>query len=123
MAETELGPVKFTKPVAYQEIDWKRVEVDVAYQIEKCKAQNTEYVITHPLPLSRGECKSPLLGGDSGVGKSNTDTGHGRTASPSPPTTKQKTSSSTPCWHPRTWAGLIMIWVLLSPSTQAGTCM
>ncbi|MCR4319353.1 MAG: hypothetical protein NUV74_03335, partial [Candidatus Brocadiaceae bacterium] len=25
---------------------------------------------THPLPLSRGEYKSPLLGGDSGVGKS-----------------------------------------------------
>jgi hypothetical protein len=27
VAETELGPVKFTKPVAYQEIDGKRVEV------------------------------------------------------------------------------------------------
>ncbi len=70
VAETELGPVKFTKPIAYQEIDGKRVYVDVAYQIENCKMQNAEQGITHPLPLSRGEYKSPLLGGDSGVGKS-----------------------------------------------------
>ena len=68
VAETGLGPVKFTKPIAYQEIDGKRVEVEVAYQIESCKLQNAEQGITHPLPLSRGECKSPLLGGDSGVG-------------------------------------------------------
>ena len=40
VAETELGPVKFTKPVAYQEIDGKRVYVGVAYQIENCKIQN-----------------------------------------------------------------------------------
>ena len=33
-ADTELGPVKFTKPVAYQEIDGKRVEVDVEYSIQ-----------------------------------------------------------------------------------------
>ncbi len=33
VAETELGPVKFTKPVAYQEIDGKRVEVEVMYEI------------------------------------------------------------------------------------------
>ena len=98
VAETELGPVKFTKPVAYQEIDGKRVYVDVAYQIENCKAQNTEYVITHPLPLSRGEYKSPSQGGDSGVGKfaiqnlSSTSIGDRNTASPSPPTTKPKTS-------------------------------
>src|SRR3990172_2237440 len=79
VAETELGPVKFTKPVAYQEIDGKRIYVDVAYQIENCKMQNAEQGITHPLPLSRGEYISSLLGGDSGVGKSNTDTdnGHG----------------------------------------------
>ncbi|HJW86585.1 MAG TPA: hypothetical protein VJ440_08125, partial [Candidatus Brocadiaceae bacterium] len=32
-AETELGPVKFTKPVAYQEIDGNRVEVAVEYKI------------------------------------------------------------------------------------------
>ena len=36
-AETEFGLVKFTKPVAYQEIDGKRVNVDVEYQIEKRK--------------------------------------------------------------------------------------
>ena len=76
MAETALGHVKFTKPIAYQEIDGKRVYVDVAYQIENCKMQNAEQGITHPLTLSRGEYKvpswegvsdkSPLLGGDSG---------------------------------------------------------
>ena len=77
VAETELGPVKFTKPTAYQEIDGKRVYVDVAYQIENFKMQNAEQGITHPLPLSRGEYKSPLLGGESGVGKSNTDTDNG----------------------------------------------
>lgn len=35
-AETALGTVKFTKPVAYQEIDGKRVEVAVNYQISEC---------------------------------------------------------------------------------------
>ena len=34
VAETELGPVKFTRSVAYQEIDGKRVEVDVEYSIQ-----------------------------------------------------------------------------------------
>ena len=29
--ETELGPVRFTKPVAYQEIDGKRINIEVAY--------------------------------------------------------------------------------------------
>ena len=33
VAETELGAVKFTKPVAYQEIDGKRVEVACEYAI------------------------------------------------------------------------------------------
>jgi len=33
VVETELGPVKFTKPVAYQEINGKRVEVEVVYNI------------------------------------------------------------------------------------------
>src|SRR3990167_8229674 len=36
--ETELGPVKFSKPVAYQEIDGKRVYVDVEYDIQKVEA-------------------------------------------------------------------------------------
>ncbi|MBI2488265.1 MAG: SBBP repeat-containing protein [Planctomycetes bacterium] len=35
--ETELGLVKFTKPVAYQEIEGKRVEVDVEYKVERRK--------------------------------------------------------------------------------------
>ena len=34
VAETGLGPVKFTKPVAYQEIDGKRVDVAVEYSIQ-----------------------------------------------------------------------------------------
>ena len=32
--ETELGPVKFTKPVAYQIINGKKIEVDVEYDIQ-----------------------------------------------------------------------------------------
>ena len=34
VAETELGVVKFTKPVAYQEINGKRVDVSVEYRIQ-----------------------------------------------------------------------------------------
>ena len=37
VAETGLGPVAFTKPVAYQEIDGKRVYVDVEYIIQNNK--------------------------------------------------------------------------------------
>ena len=50
-AETGLGPVKFTKPVAYQEIDGKRVDVAVEYQISECGVRHVE--ITHPLVPSR----------------------------------------------------------------------
>lgn len=35
VAEAALGPVKFTRPVAYQEIDGKRVEVTVEYDIQR----------------------------------------------------------------------------------------
>ena len=38
VAETEMGSVKFTKPVAYQEIDGKRVEVDCKYVIRNREA-------------------------------------------------------------------------------------
>ncbi|MBE7549082.1 MAG: SBBP repeat-containing protein [Planctomycetia bacterium] len=34
VAETELGPVTFTKPVAYQEIEGKKVNVEVEYNIQ-----------------------------------------------------------------------------------------
>ena len=39
-AETELGPVKFTKPIAYQEINGKRVDVGVEYRVESSEAEN-----------------------------------------------------------------------------------
>ena len=39
VAETELGPVKFTKPVAYQEIDGKRVDVAVDYILQNTKPE------------------------------------------------------------------------------------
>ena len=41
-AETELGPVKFTKPVAYQEIDGKRVVVACGYTIAE-RVNNLEF--------------------------------------------------------------------------------
>jgi len=39
VAETELGAVKFTKPVAYQEINGKRVDVSVEYRVESSEAE------------------------------------------------------------------------------------
>ena len=38
-ADTELGLVKFTRPIAYQEIDGKRVEVDVEYRLSNPKSE------------------------------------------------------------------------------------
>ncbi|OOP55989.1 MAG: hypothetical protein AYP45_12020, partial [Candidatus Brocadia carolinensis] len=38
-AETELGPVKFTKPVAYQEIGGKKIDVEVDYAISNPHSQ------------------------------------------------------------------------------------
>lgn len=43
--KTECGDVKFTKPVAYQEINGKRVKVDVDYSIAECGARSAEYKI------------------------------------------------------------------------------
>src|SRR3990167_5736776 len=40
VAETELGPVKFTKPMAYQEINGKRVDVSVEYRVGSSEAEN-----------------------------------------------------------------------------------
>lgn len=39
-AETDLGIVKFTKPIAYQEIHGKRVEIAVEYSIQKSAVEN-----------------------------------------------------------------------------------
>ena len=41
MVKTELGPVKFTKPLAYQEIDGNRVEVAVKYRILETRGCTT----------------------------------------------------------------------------------
>src|SRR3972149_10458663 len=55
--ETEFGPVKFTKPVAYQEINGKRVDVSVEYRVESSEVQNksskhktcnSKHMSTHP---------------------------------------------------------------------------
>ncbi|MCF6155316.1 MAG: hypothetical protein E3K36_08695 [Candidatus Brocadia sp.] len=43
IAETELGAVKFTKPIAYQEIEGKRVNVECGYVISDCGIQKSEY--------------------------------------------------------------------------------
>ncbi|MDN3515832.1 MAG: SBBP repeat-containing protein [Candidatus Brocadia sp.] len=45
--ETRLGIVKFTKPVAYQEIDGKRVEVAVEYRIQKAEAGSLKSAISN----------------------------------------------------------------------------
>ncbi|WP_419470261.1 SBBP repeat-containing protein [Candidatus Kuenenia sp.] len=42
VAETKLGAVKFTKPVAYQEINGRRVDVECKYTIADCGMQNAE---------------------------------------------------------------------------------
>ena len=42
VAETELGAVKFTKPIAYQEINGKRVDAECKYTIADCGMQNAD---------------------------------------------------------------------------------
>jgi len=54
--ETELGYVKFTKPIAYQEIDGKRAAVECEYMIADCGMQNAEYK-TNP----QSEFRNPQL--------------------------------------------------------------
>jgi hypothetical protein len=43
VAETALGHVKFTKPIAYQEIDDKRVYVECGYVIAKDESKTTDF--------------------------------------------------------------------------------
>ena len=42
---TEHGPIAFTKPLAYQKIDGKRVEVDVSYSIEKPEVRRNDVTL------------------------------------------------------------------------------
>ncbi|MFO0795291.1 MAG: hypothetical protein U0586_14670 [Candidatus Brocadiaceae bacterium] len=85
VAETELGAVKFTKPIAYQDIDGKRVEVEAKYVI-------------------RGRETSSVKD------TKNTDTIHGIfMVSRLLPTIPQKTSSSTHCLLQLSWVELRMM--------------
>jgi len=53
---TELGPVKFTKPIAYQEIESKRIEITAAYNIQESEVGSRQSSIpnlkVHPLPYA-----------------------------------------------------------------------
>lgn len=49
--ETELGTVKFTKPIAYQEIEGKRVDVEVAYDLEVVSDQALTPELTYAFNL------------------------------------------------------------------------
>jgi hypothetical protein len=61
VAETELGPVRFTKPIAYQEIDGKKQGVAVEYLVAACEVRSIplcqegqgvcEALNTNPLPV------------------------------------------------------------------------
>jgi len=55
VAETELGPVKFTKPVAYQEIAGKRVEVSVEYSIQNPEVRRQKQKARGKRQISSGE--------------------------------------------------------------------
>jgi hypothetical protein len=69
-AETELGVIKFTKPIAYQEIRGKRVDVKVAYVIPQSAIDNPqleygfkvgEYDKTKELVIDPAFVTDPLL--------------------------------------------------------------
>ena len=50
---TELGSVKFTKPIAYQEINGKRVEINVIYKLINSKSQiSNRKFLNSPIPES-----------------------------------------------------------------------
>jgi hypothetical protein len=94
VAETELGPVKFTKPVAYQEIDGKRVDVAVEYSI-----QNPEDVgwVKQSAPNKNGlnqsngleaSGKRQIISGEKGMGRK----GKHLAANLKPPTSNPKSA-------------------------------
>ena len=56
VAETELGAVKFTKPVAYQEINGKRVDVEVEYVIRDREPSSVQQTDTDNGHDSRSYC-------------------------------------------------------------------
>src|SRR3990167_7017424 len=59
VAETELGAVKFTKPIAYQIINGKRVDVSVEYRIQKSEL-NPKSAIQNLSSTSIGDPKSKI---------------------------------------------------------------
>ena len=61
VAETELGPVKFTKPIAYQKIDGKRVYVDVAYCVQKQEAGGKKQEVVAEGQGGKGEEENSKL--------------------------------------------------------------
>lgn len=59
VAETELGAVKFTKPVAYQEIEGKRVDVECKYTIADCGMRNAEHKTNPKSAVRNPKSKTP----------------------------------------------------------------
>jgi hypothetical protein len=59
--ETEFGTVKFTKPVAYQEIDGKRVEVAVNYSILNSKPRTSNPELTYAFAVGNYEKTKELV--------------------------------------------------------------
>jgi len=63
---TDLGTVKFTRPMAYQEIDGKRVEVHVDYQIQNSEAEGQHTEIS--FSCQKSEIRNPNHESENGYG-------------------------------------------------------
>ena len=116
-ADTELGLVKFTRPIAYQEIDGKRVEVDCAYTIVG-NVENLDFRIWIVFPISHSvflnqQLPTPKIQNPQSsiqnqqppipaIQNPQSQIQNRSIVSPLPPTTNPTTSSSILCWHPRT---------------------